>query len=140
MNGNYFIDTNVLIYSLDPASAPKQQRARALVTDGSTSKLGIVSFQVVQEFVNVALKKFQTVGTPGDIAAFLQGVLFPMMAVPSSPWLFRDALRLGEENQIAWFDSLIVAAAIQSRCKILYSEDLEDGRRFGDVVVENPFH
>jgi predicted nucleic acid-binding protein len=42
-------------------------------------------------------------------------------------------------NQLSWYDSLIVAAAIQGGCKILYSEDMQHGRRFGELVVENPF-
>jgi predicted nucleic acid-binding protein len=139
MNARYFLDTNVIVYSVDLTSPLKRQRARELVTDGSTSKRGIISYQVVQEFVNVALRKFQSVVTRSDLEAFLQGALFPMMAVPSSPWLFREALLLREANQLSWYDSLIVAAAMQGGCQILYSEDLQHGRRFGDLVVENPF-
>jgi len=60
------------------------------------------------------------------------------MAVPSSPWLFLDAIRL-QDGELPWCDSLIIAAALQGRCKILYSEDLQHGRRFGDLVVQNPF-
>jgi predicted nucleic acid-binding protein len=110
-----------------------------LVTDGVTSKRGVVSYQVIQEFVNVALKKFQAVIARADLDPFLQGVLFPMMSVPSSPWLFLDALRLQEADRLPWYDALIVAAALQGPCKILYSEDLQHGRRFGDLVVQNPF-
>ncbi len=62
-----------------------------------------------------------------------------MMAVSSSPALMIQALRLQAAHQLAWYDSLIVAAALESSCRILYSEDLQHGRRFGDLVVENPF-
>jgi predicted nucleic acid-binding protein len=139
MSDKYFLDTNILVYSVDPTSPLKRARARKLVTDGTTSKLGVISYQVVQEFVNIALGKFRSVVVRTDLEEFLRGVLFPMMAVPSSPWLFLDALRLHEGNQLSWYDSLIVAAAIQGRCGILYSEDLQHGRRFGDLVVQNPF-
>jgi predicted nucleic acid-binding protein len=139
MSDKYFLDTNVLVYSIDLTSPLKRGRARNLVTDGTTSKLGVISYQVVQEFVNVALGKFRSVVVRTDLEEFLRGVLFPMMAVPSSPWLFLDALRLQEGNQLSWYDSLIIAAAIQGRCRILYSEDLQHGRRFGDLVVQNPF-
>lgn len=139
MSDKYFLDTNIFIYSIDPLSPAKKRRARQLVTGGATTKDGVVSYQVVQEFVNVAVRKFQTVVSRTDLEDFLRGVLFPMMAVPSSPWLFFDALRLQEVDQLSWYDALIVAAAIQGRCKILYSEDLQHGRRFGDLVVENPF-
>jgi len=139
MSDKYFLDTNVLVYSIDLTSPLKRERARNLVTDGTTSKLGVISYQVVQEFVNVALGKFRSVVVRTDLEEFLRGVLFPMMAVPSSPWLFLDALRLQEGYQLPWYDALIIAAAIQGRCRILYSEDLQHGRRFGDLVVQNPF-
>jgi predicted nucleic acid-binding protein len=62
-----------------------------------------------------------------------------MMTIPSSSGLFLEALRLQAAGQIAWYDSLIVAAALQGNCKVLYSEDMQQGRRFGDLVVQNPF-
>jgi|SRR5579859_6836816 len=139
MSDKYFLDTNVLVYSVDLTSPLKRRRARELVTDGTTSKLGVISYQVVQEFVNVAIRKFQSAVAQTDLEEFLRGILFPMMAVPSSPWLFLDALRLRDTNQLSWYDSLIIAAALQGSCKILYSEDLQHGRRFGDLVIQNPF-
>ncbi|HLX86602.1 MAG TPA: PIN domain-containing protein [Terriglobales bacterium] len=139
MRDKYFLDTNILVYSVDLSDPLKRKPARELVTEGATSKLGVISYQVVQEFVNVALRKFHTAVSPSDIEDFLRGVMFPMMEIRSSPWLFLDALRLRDLNQLSWFDSLIVAAAIQGGCKILYSEDMQHGRRFGDLVVQNPF-
>jgi len=139
MSDKCFLDTNILIYSVDQASPAKQIRARRLVTDSATSKRGVISYQVVQEFVNVALRKFQGIVLRPDLDSFLQGVLFPMMAVPSSPWLFLDALRFYDASSLSWYDAMIVAAALQGNCKVLYSEDMQHGRRFGDLVVENPF-
>jgi predicted nucleic acid-binding protein len=139
MSDKYFLDTNVIVYSVDLTSPLKRRRARELVTDGTTSRHGVISYQVVQEFVSVAIRKFQSAVSHSDLEEFLRGALFPMMAVPSSPWLFLDALRLHDRDQLSWYDALIVAAAIQGRCAILYSEDLQDGRRFGDLVIENPF-
>ena len=139
MSDKYFLDTNIIVYSVDLTEPLKRRRSRELVTEGTTSKLGVISYQVVQEFVNVALRKFQSAVAQTDLDQFMQGVLFPMMSIPSSPWLFLDALRLRDANQLSWYDALIVAAALQGRCKILYSEDLQHGRRFGDLLVENPF-
>jgi predicted nucleic acid-binding protein len=139
MSDKFFLDTNIVVYSVDLTDSQRRGRARDLVTEGATSKRGTVSYQVIQEFVNVALKKFQAVVPRRDLDAFLQGVLFPMMSVLSSPWLFLDALRLQDADRLPWYDSLIVAAAMQARCKVLYTEDLQHGRRFGDLVVQNPF-
>lgn len=139
MSDRYFLDTNIIVYSIDPLSQLKRKRARDLLAGATTGKSGIISYQVVQEFANVALRKFQSTISRTDLEDFLRRVLFPMMAISSSPWLFLDALRLQDGNQLSWYDSLIIAAAIQGQCKILYSEDLQHGRRFGDLVVENPF-
>ena len=74
-----------------------------------------------------------------DLESFVLNALFPMTAVSSSPSLFIEALRIPEGNQLSWYDSLIVAAAIQGDCEFLYSEDLPHGRRFGNLVIQNPF-
>lgn len=139
MSDKYFLDTNVIVYSMEFTDPLKTKRARELVTEGAAGKVGVISYQVVQEFVSVALRRFQSAISQSDLDDFLRGVLFPMMSVPSSPWLFLDALTIRDRNQLSWYDSLIVAAGIQGGCKILYSEDLRHGRRFGDLVVHNPF-
>jgi predicted nucleic acid-binding protein len=50
-----------------------------------------------------------------------------------------QGLRMQAAHQFAWYDSLIIAAALEGGCKVLYSEDLQHGQHFGDLVVENPF-
>jgi predicted nucleic acid-binding protein len=139
MSDKYFIDTNILVYSLDPADPRKARMAEELVTRGVDSRLGVISYQVVQEFMNVSLRRFRFTMTATELELYFFKILLPMMTIPSSSGLFLEALRLQKTNQIAWYDSLIVAAAQLGGCKILYSEDLQDGRRFGDLVVENPF-
>ena len=110
-----------------------------LIADGAADKQAIISYQVVQEFVNVALRGFSLSIERSDLESLLLTALFPMMAISSSPALIIEALRLQTANQLSWYDSLIVAAAIEGHCKILYTEDLQHGRRFGDLIVENPF-
>jgi predicted nucleic acid-binding protein len=48
-------------------------------------------------------------------------------------------LHLQSRYRLSWYDSLIVAAAIQAQCKLLLTEDLQHGQRFGDLRIENPF-
>ena len=93
----------------------------------------------MQEFINVALRGFRLAIVKSDLESFVLTALFPMMAISSSPSLVTDALRLHSQNQLSWYDSLIIAAALQGGCKVIYSEDLQHGRRFGDLVVQNPF-
>ena len=139
MSDRYFLDTNILVYSLDPVDPRKARIAEELVTRGVGSRLGIISYQVVQEFINVSLQQFQATMTVTELELYFFKVLLPMMTIPSSSGLFLEALRLKTVAQIAWYDSLIVAAALQGGCKVLYSEDMQHGRRFGDLVIQNPF-
>lgn len=139
MSDKSFLDTNIVVYAFDRTSPRKMQVARRLVTEGASSKQAVISYQVVQEFVNVALRRFQVSISPSELEEFLLDALFPMMAISSSAALMIEALRLQTANQLSWYDSLIVAAAIQGRCKVLYSEDLQHGCRFGELVVQNPF-
>ncbi|HYW41102.1 MAG TPA: PIN domain-containing protein [Terriglobales bacterium] len=139
MSARYFLDTNIFVYSLDPVDPRKARVAEELVTRGVGSRLGVISYQVVQEFMNVSLRQFRATMTVTELELYFFKVLLPMMTIPSSSGLFLEALRLKRADQIAWYDSLIVAAAIQGGCEILYSEDMQHGRRFGDLVIQNPF-
>lgn len=139
MNARYFLDTNIFVYVFTDAAAEKARRARELIRDALSSGRGVISYQVAQEFINVSLRGFAKPFSPGDVEQYLTGVLRPLMAVQSSPGLFLEALYLRNRHQLAWYDSLIVAAAVQAQCQILYTEDLQTGRRFGNVRVENPF-
>jgi len=139
MSDRYFLDTNIFVYSFDPVEPGKALKAETLVTRGVTSGLGVISYQVVQEFLNVSLRQFKAAMTVAELELYFLRILLPMMRISSSSELFLEALRLQASNRLSWYDSLIVAAAIQGRCKVLYSEDLQHGRRFGDLVVEDPF-
>jgi predicted nucleic acid-binding protein len=139
MSDRYFLDTNIFVYSLDPVDPPKARIAENLVTRGVGSRLGVISYQVVQEFMNVSLRQFRATMTVTELELYFFKVLLPMMTIPSSSGLFLEALRLQTANQIAWYDSLIIAAALQGGCRVLYSEDMQHGRRFGDLVIQNPF-
>jgi predicted nucleic acid-binding protein len=139
MNDRFFLDTNVLVYTFDRAAPEKAARATLLVQAAVSTRRGIVSYQVVQEFLNVALRRFVQPMTAADAEQYFNTVLRPLMAVPSSPALYSEALRLTERYRLAWYDSLIVAGATIGECGILYSEDFQHGQKFGSVQVENPF-
>ena len=100
---------------------------------------GIVSFQVVQEFFNVALRRFSKPLTVAEAEQYLTTVFRPLLAVHSSPSIYLEALRIAGKYRLAWYDSLIVASAVEGRCDILYSEDLQDGAEIESVQIKNPF-
>jgi predicted nucleic acid-binding protein len=135
----HFLDTNIFVYSFDPLEPRKAQVAEMLVTRGLTSGLAVISYQVVQEFANVALRRFANAMTSPELERYFFRVLLPLTKVSWSPRLFLEGLQLQSSSNLAWYDSLIITAALQGGCKVLYSEDLQHGQRFGDLVVENPF-
>jgi predicted nucleic acid-binding protein len=139
MSGRFFLDTSIFVYEFDRNSPAKSRRATQLIHKAVTSRTGIVSYQVVQEFFNVALKHFAHPMTVADAEQYLSTVFRPLAAVHSSQGLYGEALRVKSRYRLGWYDSLIVAAAVQGRCSILYTEDLQDGLQIGDLKIENPF-
>jgi predicted nucleic acid-binding protein len=139
MSVRFFIDTNVFVYSLETADQKRSKISEDLITEAVKSGRGVVSYQVVQEFLHLALRRFTKRMTVMDAEQYLNGVFQPLLSVHSSPALYVDALHLHGRYQLAWYDSLIVAAAMQANCEVLYSEDLQHGQRFGKMQVRNPF-
>jgi predicted nucleic acid-binding protein len=139
MSGKVFLDTNIFVYAYDNDEQLKKSLARELIRTATLDGTGIVSYQVTQEFFNVALKKNSLKMRLEDAQQLLTTVFRPLLAVHSSVALFGEAIRLQSRYQLSWYDSLIVAAAQQSGCAILYTEDLQHGQRFGDLLVVNPF-
>jgi predicted nucleic acid-binding protein len=139
MNAKFFLDTNIFVYSFDHSSAAKNRRAAQLIRQAVATRKGIVSYQVVQEFFNLALRRFAQPMTVAEAEHYLVAVFRPLLAIQSSPALNSEALRLTAGHRLSWYEALIVAAAIEGGCGILYSEDLQRGQRFGDLKIENPF-
>jgi predicted nucleic acid-binding protein len=139
MSDRFFLDTNIFVYSFDQSAPAKARRAAQLIREALTKQKGVISYQVVQEFFNVALKKFSQPMQAADAGQYLIAVFRPLLAVHSSQALYAEALFLHAQSGLSWYDSLIVSAAIQARCEILFSEDLQHGQRFGALQVRNPF-
>jgi len=139
MNGRFFLDTNVFVYSFDAGAPAKARRARELIGQAVATRKGIVSYQVVQEFFNVALRRFVQPMTVAEAEQYLGTVFRPLLAVQSSQALYSEALRLTGKHRLSWYDAVIVAAATEAGCALLYSEDMQSGRRFGDLRIEDPF-
>ena len=139
MSDRFFLDTNIFVYSFDRGAAVKARKATQLIRKALTTQKGIISYQVVQEFFNVALRKFTQPMKTADAEQYLGAVFRPLLGVNSSQALYAEALRLQAKNSLSWYDSLIVSAAIQAQCDFLYTEDLQHGRRFGSLQIANPF-
>lgn len=139
MSDRFFLDTNIFVCSFDLTAPAKARKATQLIRKALTTQKGVVSYQVVQEFFNVALRRFARPMQSTDAEQYLSTVFRPLLAVHSSQALYAEALHLHAQSGLSWYDSLIVSAAIQARCDLLFTEDLQHGQRFGSLQVRNPF-
>jgi predicted nucleic acid-binding protein len=130
-----FLDTNVIIYAFDPAAPAKQARAADIIR----GRGWVVSWQVIQEFANVALHRFEVPLGAEDLSDYLEWVLWPRCLVFPSPEIHRKAIAIHDELGFRFYDSLIVASALCAGMEVLFSEDLQHGQLIGPLRVENPF-
>jgi predicted nucleic acid-binding protein len=139
MSARFFLDTNIFTYAAHPAPTLKTKVALRLIEDGLDSGNGVVSYQVVQEFFNVAFRKFPKPMSAFEAEEYLNTVFRPLLAVHSSPALYVSALQIYGRYQFSWYDALIVAAARQLDCSVLYTEDMQSGLKIDSLRIENPF-
>lgn len=126
-----FFDTNVIVYLLS-ADERKAQIARELIGQGGT-----ISIQVLGEFTNVARRK---AGLPLDEISETTGLLRELLeVVPMTEEIFETSLDVARRTGYSTFDSMIVAAAVESGAKTLLSEDMQAGRELLGLKLVNPF-
>jgi predicted nucleic acid-binding protein len=140
MSAKVFLDTNIFLYEID-SKAPnaKRQVARVLIREALSQRRSVISYQVIQEFLNVVTGKFSSSITVSDAHQYVDAVFQPLIVVHSSVELFGAALGIHTRHQLSWYDSLILAAASEAKCSILYTEDLQHGANLNGVRIENPF-
>lgn len=139
MSADVFIDTNVFVYHLDGSDPRKQAIAEGIVRDALRSDNACISYQVVQECLNVIGTKARVALTVEQSHAYLDAVLLPLLRVGASADLFRRALDLRARWQFGYDDALIVAAALAAGCTRLLSEDLQHGQRIESLTIVDPF-
>jgi predicted nucleic acid-binding protein len=139
MSVDVFLDSNVLIYQLDPRDLRKQAVAERLVKTALAEDNACISFQVVQECLNTVLRKAEVRLDARRAQVWLDTVLAPLVRISSSASLYREALAIHLRWKFTFFDSLIVAAALEAGCKRLLSEDLQHDQRIDGLRIENPF-
>jgi predicted nucleic acid-binding protein len=138
MSGRVFFDTNVLVYLFDADSPAKQTRAGDLLAEHAQAGRIVLSSQVLQEFyVTVTRKLARPLSGDEALAALVHLSSFPLIASDSA--LILRAVQLHQKASLSFWDALIVQAALESNCRRLLTEDMQHGRRFGDLEIENPF-
>ena len=131
-----FFDTNVLVYSQDSSHRAKQQRAKDLVEAAIAEDAFVVSTQVLVEFYAACVRR--RLLRPPDALAFVR-LWSEHDTVPHTADLVLKGLELHQAHSLALWDGLIVQAALDARCDVLFSEDLQAGRKFGSLEIVNPF-
>ena len=132
-----FLDTNVFIYLFDETDPDKRRRAEFLVHRSLEDGSGCISYQVVQETLNVVTRKLGA--RPQSARLLLDDVLAPLWQVNPTRALYARGLHVRAQYGFSFYDSLIVAAALEAGCTRLYSEDLQHGQRMERLTIHNPF-
>jgi predicted nucleic acid-binding protein len=132
-----FVDTNILVYAHDAAAGEKHSRAKALVSQIWNDRCGVLSTQVLQEFyVNIRKKAAAPVST-AEAKQWLTDYLNWEIVVNDGNAVI-EAIDLEERYQVSFWDALILHAANSAGASVVYSEDLNRGQQYADLVVQNP--
>jgi predicted nucleic acid-binding protein len=131
-----FLDTNILVYTDDSGDARKRAIALDLVERVRRERAGVVSVQVLQEYFVASTRKLSV---DAGLARRKVELFARMDVVQPGLEQILGAIDLVRLNRISFWDALVVRSAIDGRCRVLYSEDMQAGRRFGGVRILNPF-
>ena len=131
-----FIDTNILVYSLDLKNQEKKDLARKIIKKIVETQQPVISTQVIQEFYVVASSKLKadSIAVKNIIHNFHN-----MEIVNNDLELIEEAIDISILSQLSFWDSLIIAAAEKANCEYVFSEDLNSGQSYRGIKVLNPF-
>lgn len=139
MKDKFFIDTNILVRSFDSGNPEKQKISNAVIRSALLTRKGCISYQVIQEFIHAATRKFVVPLSCEDAKKYFEKVLAPLCEMFAGICLYQSAMDIMERWQLQFYDALIVAAALQADCQILYTEGLQHNLKIKSLTVINPF-
>jgi len=136
MTARSFFDTNVLVYADDKAAPAKQRRALDLVAEHRRARTGVVSMQVLQEYFVAVTRKLRL-----DVAIARRKVELLAEFDVATPEVtdILAAIDLHRLHGFSLWDALVVRAAKQAGCGVLFSEDMQDEREIDGLQIVNPF-
>ncbi|MBI2966615.1 MAG: PIN domain-containing protein [Bacteroidetes bacterium] len=134
MKDRAFFDTNILVYLYSDDEPVKRKIASELLTKGES----IITIQVLKEFTNTLRKKYSVEWQ--KISAAIDEILLFFILYPTEISDIKAAISVAEKYRYSFYDSLIIASALESNCKILYSEDLQHNQIIKNKLkIINPF-
>jgi len=134
----FFLDTNIVVYTFDQTAPHKQKIAQQLL-EQSLLGGGCISYQVIQEFINIALRKFSPAMSIDQAQRYIADILTPICEYYPNEQFYTHGLSIQDRWRFSWYDSLIITAALETDCKILYTEDLQHNQQIESLLVVNPF-
>lgn len=129
-------DANVAFYSIDRRFPEKHSTARAIFSELSTETT-VVVLQSMGELCNAISKRLPHL--LDDAEAFAEEMMTTFSVQVAQPGDITEALSAHRQHGLQFGDAMLWAAARRADCKLLLSEDLQDGRRLGGVTFRNPF-
>jgi predicted nucleic acid-binding protein len=134
---NWFVDTNVLIYSIDNRFPTKKERAAAWLEELGRRETIVLSPQTLNEFYFVATHRL---GLPRDATTrALVWKIARWCTAPLDLETSRTAWLIEDRTGYRFFDCLLIASALRANCSFFLSEDLQHERRIGELTILNPF-
>ncbi len=131
-----FIDTNILIYSLDKHDPEKQKRARELLKKAAFEHSGVISTQVLQEFYVTATRKL---GVDPILAKEMVNKFRNYETVLVTTEMIKDAIDCSILQRLSFWDSLILIAGEKALCEMIWTEDLSNSQVIKGIKIINPF-
>jgi predicted nucleic acid-binding protein len=133
-----FVDTNVLLYAHDASEKAKQPVAAAALERLWRDRTGVISTQVLQEFYVISTRKLPQ-PLPRTEALEIIGLYSTWPVITVDPTVILSATRIEEDQQISFWDALILESARIAGANVLLTEDLQHGQVIHGVRIENPF-
>ena len=130
-----FLDTNILVYAFDSRAGSKHIIAAALLERLLKEGSAALSVQILIEFYAAATKGGMKSERAGEIVFDLGICAFHR---PDHADVLQS-IELLRRYKISWWDALVINSANQLDCRVLWTEDLNHGQRYGGVTVRNPF-
>ena len=139
MHDRVFVDTNILVYAHDADAGEKHLAARELVSQLWETRTGILSTQVLQEFIVAVTRK---VPSPISVALARRAVqnYSTWELVVNDSKIILQATEILEAHRLFFWDALIVSAAFAGSAAVIATEDLNHGQRIEGILVRNPFN
>ncbi len=138
MKDKIFLDTNIILYQFS-SDIQKKNMSVDILDKAMQSSSYTISYQVIQEFSNVALNKIKGYFSINELKTYIKDILVPLCKFYPDPNFYLNSLKIKEKYKFSYYDSLIINAALELKCSKLFSEDLKANQKIEKLEIINPY-